>query len=86
MPADQVAELVSSNPQPPAEIAKRIKELITQLGAASFEDRETASKELIKMGPKIAPMLKAANPDDAEARTRIRSILEAIGESPSIHG
>jgi len=62
------------------EMPKQVEKLIAQLAAKSYADREAATKELIKMGKSIIPLLnKHAKSPDAEIRERIESILEQLG-------
>ncbi len=63
--------------EPPS--AARIAQLIGQLGAADFNEREAASKALEASGPPALDALDAAvsNPD-AEVRRRVLALLESI--------
>ena len=61
------------------DVLARAKKLIAQLAAESYADRETATKELLKMGKGIAGLLgKHANSPDPEVRQRIEGILGQI--------
>jgi len=60
----------------PAAQAKAEK-LIAQLASESYKDREAATKELVKMGKGVVPLLKKhANSPDAEVHQRIEDILK----------
>jgi len=59
---------------------KKVEKLIAQLAAKSYKDRKAATKELVKMGKGIAPLLKEhLNNPNTEVRQRIESILEQLG-------
>jgi len=65
------------------ELAKQINELITNLAANDYNEREASQKELIRMGPPIRKLLEARqkSDDDAERNRRIKIILEGFEES-----
>jgi len=78
--AAQIASISSSSAQPPLEVLKKAQQLIAQLGAESFADREAAAKALIAMGKGIVGVLKThAKSSDPEIRQRIQDILEQLG-------
>jgi hypothetical protein len=61
------------------ELEKKVAGLIEKLGAESFETREQATEELIKIGePATSQLKKASENEDAEVRWRAQSILEEI--------
>jgi Protein of unknown function (DUF1566) len=62
--------------------AKRVKELIAQLGDENFEVRAKATTALKKMGDEIRPLLSEAlkKTDDAEVRVRLESLLRKPGD------
>jgi len=63
----------------------RIKELIRQLGADDWQTRETATKELIKIGKPIEPPLyEALQSKDPEIRLRAQMIWDAIHALPKL--
>ena len=70
------------DPAPPApDFGKRIDELIAQLGDDTWEAREKATRELIKIGkPAIAKLLAASRASDAEVRWRSEHALREIRE------
>ena len=77
--AAQVASVTQSAPLLRPEVRKKAEKLIAQLGAESYKDREAATKELVKMGKAIVPLLKKhRNNPDAEVRQRIEDILKQI--------
>ena len=79
IPAAQIASITRAVALPPPEILKKVRELVAQLGAESYKDRDAATKELIKMGPNIAPLLrKYLTSHDLEVRRRIRLVLEKL--------
>jgi len=62
----------------PGTVAK-VERLIAQLAAASYKDREAATKELVEMGKIIAPLLtKRVNNSDPEVRRRVEGILKQL--------
>jgi hypothetical protein len=64
---------------PDAEAQAHIKTLITQLGSASFFEREEASEELVACGVAAAGLLhEAARHTDLEIRRRAREALALI--------
>lgn len=65
------------------ELSKQINDLISKLGAPDFNERETAQKELIRMGPPIRKLLeeRQKKDDDAERNRRIKIILEGFDEA-----
>lgn len=59
--------------------AKDISDLIAQLGARSFEDREAASARIAAMGPSVIPQLKqATDSDDPEIALRARQLIDKV--------
>jgi hypothetical protein len=55
---------------------KRVRELVKQLGADSYPDREKAAEQLKAMGRRIAPLLKSyRDSDDLEVSMRVKQIL-----------
>lgn len=68
---------LNSHPQ----LGNRLKELVEELGAAQFDRRETAQKELLKLGPPARAALEERQEDrDTERRTRIKAILAELDE------
>jgi HEAT repeat protein len=64
----------------PARVAEA-KKLIKQLGDDSFDVREKASEELVKIGRLAVPLLQAAAKDaDIEVARRAEDCLQRIGE------
>jgi hypothetical protein len=57
-------------------LAKEVSDLIADLGAGNYNDRERAQQALIKMGPAVRVELeKHQNNDDVERRNRVKAIL-----------
>jgi hypothetical protein len=76
----QVESIVRSQALPPEDVRKRVEQLVAQLGAESYQDRQKASEALSSMGPGIIPLLKRhRQSDDPEVRQRIEEILESLG-------
>jgi hypothetical protein len=62
-----------------ASAAPTPEQLVGQLGAKKFAEREAASKGLEELGKKALPALQAArNHADLEVRTRVASLLDKI--------
>src|SRR6516162_2565606 len=62
--------------------AKKIKQLITQLGDESFEKREEASRALVALGPRARDALRVAAKDaDLEIARRAEDCLQTIEEA-----
>jgi hypothetical protein len=79
LPIAQIIWLIRPSAAPPAGLLARIERLIAQLGAASFVQRENATRELIRMGKPIRPILEEhRNHPDIEVRERLEHILEQI--------
>jgi hypothetical protein len=76
----RIESIVRASALPPADVVRRAEALIAQLGAASFVQREAATRKLIEMGAPIRAVLeKHHGHADPEVRERIERILEAIG-------
>jgi hypothetical protein len=68
-------------PKPTAEQQKRIDELIKQLGADGFDEREQAQKELEKIGPvALESLRKAAKSPEAEVARRATDLVARLEE------
>jgi hypothetical protein len=66
-------------PTPDQSTRSTVQKLIAQLGAENFKDRESASDELIKLGPRILPLLRQSKPnDDPEIDTRLHLIVKQL--------
>ena len=64
------------------ELGKQVYNLIDKLGSADYDERETAQKELSKLGEAVRPELqKHAADADKERRERIKTILEELDEA-----
>ncbi len=62
--------------------AKRIEQLVRELGSENFDVREKATAELRKIGkPATAALKKAAQSDDPEIRLRAKQLLEEFERS-----
>ena len=74
-----VASITRPYALPGPETAKKVAKLIACLAAESYKDREAATKELVKMGKGVVPLLKKhRNNPDAEVHQRIEGILGQI--------
>jgi len=79
---------VSVQVKPTAELEKKIEKLIKQLGAEDWQQRESATKELEKIGNLAKPQLSRAKKEspDAEIRFRAETILQHIATLESAAG
>lgn len=69
-------------PKPTPEQQKRIEQLIKQLDADRFEDREQAQNELAKIGPAALEALRAATKSpEAETRRRAADLVGQLEEA-----
>lgn len=77
----QIIGVARSQAMPPDEIIKKVEDLVARLSAESFQDRETASKELKAIGKGIIPLLKKyLNNKDPEVRQRIQDVIESLDD------
>jgi len=75
----EIAALARSTVDPPEAVVRKVLALIAQLGAASYKDREAATKALVALGPGIASLLKRHRESpDPEVRARIERILSDL--------
>jgi hypothetical protein len=66
-------------PSPDDSTKSTVEKLIAQLGAENFQDRESASNELLRIGPPILPLLRAAKSnDDPEIQTRLEHLIDQL--------
>jgi len=78
--AGQFVSIECPLPMPPKAARDEVEKLVAQLGAESYEDRQKASKELVKMGKNILPILKDhLKTGDPEVRQRIEDVMEQLG-------
>lgn len=71
------------NALPPKHLQDRIEALIRQLGSEVFADRQSASDELLSIGPPAVPQLRRRLDDaDPEIRQRARDLLTRLSGSP----
>lgn len=82
VPVAQIVSIARSKVLPPEADRKKVEKLVGLLGAESFKDRQTATDELIKMGPAIVPLLQKYLTDaDPEVRQRLGDVLEKLGSA-----
>jgi uncharacterized protein (TIGR03067 family) len=63
----------------PTESEKEVKRWIDQLGSERFQDREEATRKLLKLGKSALPKLKEAlKSTDAEVRHRAQRLIDGI--------
>src|SRR5262249_19499792 len=67
---------MAAEPTPPA----AAQGVIDKLGSGLFADREEATKELLKLGPSVLPLVESAakSSPDAEVRTRAARLAEVL--------
>lgn len=64
------------------QIVEHIGELVNQLGSAKYEERESAHKELVGLGPKISSELANYKDDDnAERKRHLEEIKKEIAKA-----
>ncbi|HEY2785495.1 MAG TPA: hypothetical protein VGJ05_11030 [Fimbriiglobus sp.] len=70
------ASLAAADPLPPSAAPR----LIEKLGAVLYSDRESAVKELLKLGPSVLPLVESAakSSSDAEVRARAARVAEVL--------
>ena len=72
--ATALAQTPSEGPLSPEEI-ESIEQLVVQLGADSALDRLDAQRQLVRIGRRVVPLLRAIDPDEPEARMRKSAVL-----------
>ncbi len=78
--AGQFVSIECPLPLPPQAARTEVEKLVAQLGSESYENRQKASKTLIKMGKSIVPILKDhLQTGDPEVRQRIEDVMEQLG-------
>ena len=69
--------------RPPS--SEEITLLIERLGAPQFDEREAATKQLLKLGSTAREeLVRAKNNESAEVRSRVTAILKMIDKPPSV--
>ena len=80
VPLAQIVSVQRAVPLPPEEIVAQVEALIVRLGAESYQDRQSATDDLIDIGSSIAPLLKRhLQHEDPEIRQRVEQILDRLG-------
>ena len=80
--AGQFVSIECPLPLAPQAARGEVEKLVAQLGAESFDDRQKATKTLVKMGKSILPILKDhLKTGDPEVRQRIEDIMEQLGSA-----
>jgi hypothetical protein len=71
VPVALVAEFNQPQPKPADGMLTRVKEIVEKLNAEDWKARDEAQKQLVAMGPSIAPLLKQLRPNQPpEAQQR----------------
>ncbi|HZZ73562.1 MAG TPA: hypothetical protein VFE24_15015 [Pirellulales bacterium] len=66
------------------DLSKNMTDLIKDLGSSNFNDRETAQKAILKIGPPARNVLQRYVDDtDTERRTRVKAILDEFDQATS---
>ena len=74
LPVAEVASIVRATALPPAEVVKKVEELIKQLGSDESIKRDEVIRALIRMGAAARPILgRHLQNSDAEVRGRLRT-------------
>ena len=69
------------------ELQTKIQELIKKLGSSDFSERDSATKELEKIGrPALSALRKASNSGDPEMKLRAANIFKKIQKTKKISG
>jgi hypothetical protein len=79
LPVSQIQSVRRTAPMAPQEIADQVEDLVVQLGAESYQDREQAQAALIEMGSTILPLLRERRDhDDPEVRERLQQVIQQL--------
>lgn len=80
VPLAQIVSVQRAVPLPPEQIVEQVEALVVRLGAESYQDRQSATDELVEIGSSIAPLLKRhLQHEDPEIRQRVEQILDRLG-------
>jgi len=83
VPVALVEEYHQPAPQPSDAMIKKIKDLVAQLNADDWKERDKAETQLVGLGPIITITLKQLRPNqNAEAQQRIDSVLKQLAKLP----
>ena len=64
---------------------EQVRAQIKALGDDKFDSREEAKQALIKMGPRVGPLLEeASHSSDPEVSSRAQECLKALGKGPGL--
>ena len=80
LPAAQLVRILRPLPLPPDETRKLVEQLVAQLGAESYRDRQEATERLMKIRGIRSLLTKHLDHSDPEVRQRIEEIIEKSGE------
>jgi hypothetical protein len=90
VPVALVEEYHQPFPQPSDAVIKQTKDLVAQLNADDWKERDRAETQLVGLGPIVAGTLKQMRgAQNAEAQQRIDSVLKQlakVGETPKPAG
>ncbi len=90
VPVALVDEYHQPSPQPSDAVIKKTKDLVAQLNAEDWKERDRAETQLVGLGQIIAGTLKQMRPNqNAEAQQRIDSVLkqlEKLPDAPKVTG
>ncbi len=76
----QIVSIEQSQAMASDEAVKKAEQAMSRLGSESYQDREKATEDLIKLGDQILPLLKKHLSDhDPEVRQRILRVMEKAG-------
>lgn len=84
---DQVEYLRSRLPKPDGATAARVKQLVAAFGSDDFDTRQSATDELVKIGPAALPAVhEAAKSSDPEVQYRAEQVLKRLGSDGPGYG
>ncbi|MBI3832536.1 MAG: hypothetical protein HY291_23640 [Planctomycetes bacterium] len=80
--AEPAPQPPAEKPAPPAPDAKRVKELAGNLASETYDEREQAQQELVKMGEAVVAELEKLKAEitDAEAQARVERIKTTFAD------
>mgnify|MGYP005841810477 CR=1 FL=1 len=86
VPVALIRQYTQPRPEPSEAVVRNIRELVTQLSADDWKQRDVAQQKLMKLGTAVISTLKALRAQqDPEAQQRIDKIVNAL-ESPKSRG
>jgi hypothetical protein len=79
VPLAVVAEYEQPYPEPPPQTLERVKQIVADLNAEDWKERDRAQGQLASMGPVVIGVLREMRPlQSAEGQRRIDVVLEGF--------